>query len=171
LIAFLALNLFGSLVGCAQHDEKDPDEDALLLAPRPHVDYAKGWDALIVRAGISEVTIDTSAHFKVDPNNCRQVDYGPIRIQDWNAVALALNRAAALPTLEKEKCFRPEGEERGAFDGWAEVRITPGSAPRRILQAEGGDICAYFDDETAARQLVSALNSLLPVAWVEGCTL
>jgi len=168
---FVLPGVFLFIVGCGSKAEKTDQAAAdVSQNPVPTVEYASGWEEVIIDSPQAKVTIDQLGHFSTNRNACLMREAGVLKLDDWNTFAKGMNVAAKEQPLAEAACFPVVTSRYGFTPGYVgTVEIKINNSKRIIYEIKGNDICSTIPDTDISKNLNNTINNILATAASEGC--
>jgi hypothetical protein len=163
-----------ALIAAAGCGEKGTNSEQLAadtgLSPNsPDVVYPKDWNEIDIDAYSSNMVIDSTGHFKTDnrvtANACNKHGDGVYDLATWNDLARAANLVVASAPLTTPRCWDSPAGSKFYNNGTAEIVVThPTTSKRKLFEYKNAQICTYIADPDLANTLMSAIETLIPMA-------
>ncbi|MGZ3697100.1 MAG: hypothetical protein ACXWPM_03205 [Bdellovibrionota bacterium] len=145
-----------------------------LPASSNDVEYADGWDSLVINANLAKTVIDGHAHWSSNHNCAQRPVFGAYAPATWNKIAKNMNSAVKGGVAPTPYCVEAPNTTRSLYGGTADVMIygtTAGSptTKRTIFEYKDGKVCSTIVDHAVADDLYSVINDLILMADKEDC--
>jgi hypothetical protein len=160
-LAFLTPFTFG--VSCKIAPRGD-QENADALTPMVQ---ATGWDEVRYTVRGSEITLQRTGHFYVEPNACFRKESGTLELATWNRIAQIINQAWLAPRTQTPLCVALPPEMPPLRAG-VEFKDRSGNA-LSFVEQQGSKACAPIENEMILTPFLEALSEAAQIARQEGC--
>jgi hypothetical protein len=174
------LSIF-SLTACGQtrtqsiSSEPSPPPPALPEGAPPSslpAEERDPWREIKITSDYAEIKIDPSGHYSISRNNCWVAGYGAISQVDWEFLETQLSDITRKnrQVSEQEKCFE-HGSRARALKGPVELSFENGVKLNLITFQYPNLLCSQHYPVESIQSFARALDSILPQAFAEDCTL
>jgi hypothetical protein len=142
-----------------------PEDPALAMV------QTADWKDIVFTSLRSEITLQETGHFYVEPNACYRKESGVLSLELWNRLARAINQVWLAARVESESCVPAPLDAPQVING---IKIRFWNAPEQLLissisSGRSGRICSTVSDPEALREMSALLGQLVQIARAEGC--
>lgn len=171
---FLTLLIIGthSLASCRLASRNGDD---LSDAPGVAMIEAEEWDEVIYTVKGSEITLQSTGHFYVEPNACFRKESGVFELATWNRMAEIMNQlwrswqSPLLPPLLEEAQCIPVASGAPTILNGVEMKVWRGTPQKIIESVSSTQICSRIANAELLRAFVLMLGEASAIARQEGC--